>query len=126
MFILVVLLAAVGLTGCVDHTRTYNIIGLPGGDEILDSLKIALPLILVGSLIAYTFSWRKKSDSESNKILTWIGYSGTIIILIGFLFLIPLWAWFEYIIVSLIKAWMTILVVAFLGYAVYYKLIGKK
>lgn len=46
--------------------RSYEVIGLADGDEIAESLKIAIPLLIVGFLIAYIFMWSKKDTSKTD------------------------------------------------------------
>lgn len=44
--------------------RSYEITGLTDGDEVVESLKIGIPLILLGILIAYIFMWRKSEEEK--------------------------------------------------------------
>lgn len=44
--------------------RTYDIIGLPDGNKIMDALKIGIPLLIVGFIIAYTFMWGKSNEEK--------------------------------------------------------------
>lgn len=53
-----------------DNRRSYEVIGLPKGDEVSESLIIAIPLIIIGFLICY-FTWwskdaQKARDSSSS------------------------------------------------------------
>lgn len=86
-----------------DNTRTYDIIGLPDGDEIMDALKIAIPLIVVGFLIAYIFMWGKSDEDKQKGEGSSMGCIGVIIMGIGFFCLLPLLAWVEAVFVSLIS-----------------------
>lgn len=85
-----------------DNTRTYDIIGLPDGDEIMDALKIAIPLIVVGFLIAYIFMWGKSDEDKQKGEGSSMGCIGVIIMGIGFFCLLPLLAWVEAIAVSFV------------------------
>lgn len=86
-----------------DNTRTYDIVGLPDGDKIMDALKIAIPLIVVGFLIAYIFMWGKSDEDKQKGEGTSMGCIGVIIMGFGIFCLLPLWAWVEAVFVSLIS-----------------------
>lgn len=95
--------------------RTYEVIGLPNSKVITKSLKVAIPLLVIGFLIAYIFMWRKKDISKVDNTSTNIGCFGVIIMAIGIVYLLPLLAWVEYIFVSM----MTIGFIVALIYAIY-------
>jgi hypothetical protein len=105
--------------------RTYEIIGLADGDEIAESLKIAIPLIIVGFLIAYIFMWSKKEASNTSDASTNIGCLGIIIMAIGAFFLLPLLAWVEYIFVNIMTIGIAIVVVGVILYSIYSVLTKK-
>jgi hypothetical protein len=83
------------------YKRSYEIFGLSGSDEIISSLIIAIPLILIGFLILYIAFWSKKAKTvhlNSEKPmhpLHAFGCFGMIIIVGGIFFLIPIIAWIE-------------------------------
>ena len=52
-----------------DNTRTYDIIGLADGDEIMDALAIGIPLIIVGFLIASFIKLKKQPVLSSKPLL---------------------------------------------------------
>lgn len=83
--------------------RTYDIIGLPGGSEIMDALKIGIPLLIVGFIIAYIFMWSKSNEEKQKGEGSTMGCIGVIIMGIGFLALLPLWAWIEAVGVTLVS-----------------------
>lgn len=98
------------LTYCVNSysqryssERTYDIIGLPGGNEIMDALKIGIPLLIVGFIIAYIFMWSKSDEEKQKGEGSTMGCIGVIIMGIGFLTLLPLWAWVEAVGVTLVS-----------------------
>lgn len=99
--------------------RSYEIIGLPDGDEIGKSLTIAIPLLIIGFLIAYGFMWSKKDNEKVNNASTNIGCLGVIIMGIGFFFLLPLLAWFEFIFVSAYTIGLTIVILGVIIYVIY-------
>jgi hypothetical protein len=99
--------------------RSFEVIGLPKGEEVFESLIIAVPLILIGVLIMYLFSWRKKSDSkESNKSEN-IGCFGGIILAVGAFFLLPLFAWVEYFFVNILAIGFAIFIIVVIIYLIY-------
>jgi hypothetical protein len=105
--------------------RSYEIIGLAKGDEIADSLKIAIPLLIVGFLIAYIFMWSKNAQSKENNSSTNIGCLGLVIMAIGAFFLMPLLAWFEFIFVNIMTIGFAIVVVGVIIYFIYSALTKK-
>ncbi|HPL05554.1 MAG TPA: hypothetical protein PLG05_10305 [Bacteroidales bacterium] len=105
--------------------RSYEIIGLADGDEIGESLKIAIPLLIVGFLIAYIFMWSKKDTSKTSNASANIGCLGIIIMAIGAFFLLPLLAWVEYIFVNIMTIGFAIVVVGVIIYFIYSALTRK-
>lgn len=99
--------------------RSYEVIGLPDGDEIGDSLIIAIPLLLIGFLIAYAFMWSKKDTDKVSDTSTNIGCFGIIIMAVGAFFLLPLLAWVEFIFVSIWSIGIAIIVVGVILYLIY-------
>ena len=99
--------------------RSYDIIGLPEGDEIGDSLKKAIPLLLIGFIIAYIFMWSKKAQSANNSSSQNIGCLGIIIMAIGAFFLLPLLAWVEYIFVNIATVGFAIFIVGIIIFIIY-------
>jgi len=92
--------------------RAFEGIGLPDGGEIGGALKIAIPLLFVGFLIAYIFMWSKNDTSNTNEPSTYIGCVGVIIMLVGAFFLLPLLAWAEFIFISIFSIVIIVIVVA--------------
>lgn len=99
--------------------RSYEVTGLPDGDEVGESLLIAIPLLLVGFLIAYGFMWSKKEPNKASDTSTNIGCFGVIIMAIGVFFLFPLLTWVEYIFVSIYSIGIVIVVVGVILYLIY-------
>ena len=83
--------------------RSFDIVGLSNKEEIIDALKIGIPLIIIGFLIAYFSMWRKSNNDKRNENGSTVGCIGVIIIVIGFLVLIPLWTWIEAIAVIIVS-----------------------
>lgn len=102
------------------HTeRSYEVIGLPDGDEVGDSLKIAIPLLAIGLLIAFFyFSGRNESEKKDESSFNF-GCVGIILIGIGVIFLLPLLAWVEYIFVNIMNIGIFIAVVVFIIFLIY-------
>lgn len=107
------------------YERSYEIIGLAKGDEIADSLKVAIPLLILGFLIAYIFMWSKNARSKENNSSTNIGCLGLVIMAIGAVFLMPLLAWFEFIFVNIMTIGFAIVVVGVILYFIYSALTKK-
>lgn len=102
--------------------RTYDIIGLPDGDEIMDALKIGIPLLIAGFIIAYIFMWSKSNEEKQKEEGTTMGCIGVIIVMgIGFLALLPLWAWVEAIATTLVS----IVFVVGIIFIIIYKVLEK-
>lgn len=78
-----------------DNTRLSDIFGLPNGEEIGENLIIAIPLLIIGFLIAYVTMWSKANQKKSNNESSYVGCGGIILMIIGFFFLLPLLAWIE-------------------------------
>jgi len=106
--------------------RSFEVIGLPDGDEIGNSLKIAIPLIIIGLLIAYIFMWSKTGTDKENNTYSYIGCLGIIIVAVGAFFLLPLLAWVEYIFTTILSIGIAIVVAGIIIYIIYSLLTGKK
>ncbi len=77
--------------------RMYEIVGLSEGEEIVDALKIGIPLIVIGFVIAWGFMWRKSNENkEVSNTSTTVGCLGIALIGIGFFALLPLLVWIEF------------------------------
>ena len=101
-----------------DTRRSYELWGLPNSEEVIDSLKIGIPLIVVGLLVFY-FSTinsgkNKNKDSSSNT-----GCIGMIIIGIGAIALFPLLTWIEYMAVSGMSIFFGIIILLILISVIY-------
>jgi len=106
--------------------RSFEVIGLPDGDKIADSLKIAIPLLIVGFLIAYIFMWSKKDKDKIDNVSTNIGCFGIIVMAVGAFFLLPLFAWFEFIFSSIMSIVIAIIVVGVIFFIIYSIFTNKK
>ncbi|MDP1815437.1 MAG: hypothetical protein Q8K92_13395 [Leadbetterella sp.] len=113
------------LSSCIQTERTYDIIGLPSKSEIWGSLKIALPFILVGLIISYLSFWKKRSNSELSSSTQNVGCFGMILIFIGGIFVMPLWAWIEYFFISAVKISLVFILIGILVFALYSKIKDK-
>ena len=99
--------------------RTYDIVGLADGDEIANALKIGIPLIIVGLLIAYFSMWRNTNKEKQSEKGSTIGCIGIIIIGIGFFVLLPLWTWVEVIGVTIVSVVSGLAIIFAIVYYIY-------
>lgn len=99
--------------------RSYDIIGLADGDEIIEALQLGIPLLVIGFLIAYFSMWRKTNKEKQSEKGSTIGCIGIIIIGIGFIVLLPLWAWVEAIGVTLVSVVIGLGIVFAIVYYIY-------
>lgn len=99
--------------------RIYDIVGVADGDEVLESLKLGIPLLAVGFLIAYFSMWRKPDKETQNSSGTAIGCIGLIIMAVGFFMLIPLWTWVEAIGMTLISVAFGLAIIFAIIYFIY-------
>lgn len=77
-----------------DNTRLSDF-GLPDKEKIGENLIIAIPLLIIGFLIAYITMWSKNEQEKSDSNFPVVGCGGIILMIIGFFFLLPLLAWVE-------------------------------
>ena len=98
--------------------RSFEAIGLPDGNDITESLMIAIPLLVVGFLLAYGFIW-SKDDEQVSETSENIGCFGIILMGVGGFCLFPLLTWLEFIFVSIYSIGTALLVIAVIGYAIY-------
>ena len=78
-------------------TRSFEIFGLANSNEIIDALKIGIPLLILGVFIIY-LGYKPIIKSAANTI----GCLGYIVLATGIIFLVPLWTWIEYIFVNIL------------------------
>lgn len=114
------------ITTFIFAQRSFEIMGLPDGDTIGESLRVAIPLIVIGFLIAYIFLWRKKEPNDVSTISSNIGCLGILAMAVGAFFLLPLFAWIEYIFVNIYILGLVIIAVGFLVYVIYYHITKNK
>jgi len=77
--------------------RSFEIFGLASRHEVINSLLIGVPVILLGYLIVRLSWWNKtvrKRNTESS-VGNVVGCLGLIIMLAGAIFLFPLLMWLE-------------------------------
>ncbi len=98
--------------------RSYEIIELPDVSEIGEALKIAIPLLAIGFLIAYVFMWNKKSQEKESKLQS-VGCLGIILMGVGIFFLLPLLAWVELIFVSALSIGIALIVIILIIVLIY-------
>lgn len=103
--------------------KGYEIVGLPDGDKVGDSLMIGLPILFIGFLIAYFSMWSKQAQSKEET--SSIGCIGVIIMIIGLFFLLPILLWFEFIFSSIYALGIGLFIIIFIIYAVY-QFLNKK
>jgi len=97
----------------------YEVIGLHDGDTVVNYLKIALPLLIIGFLISYLSMWSKKDTSQISDTESKVGCLGMIIMGVGVFFLIPLLGWVELIGKSLMSLGFFLMIIIGLIYIVY-------
>ena len=84
--------------------RSYDIIGLANGDEISDCLEKGLPFFLIGLailLICVANIRQEEKEGRENKG-SWWGCFSFILIGIGAIIMLPLLAWIEAVVVSIV------------------------
>ena len=81
--------------------RFYEIIGLSDSDEIIESLKKSVLFITIGIVILFLYS--KLNKTKEIKSIINIGSLGIVFIIIGSVYLIPLYSWFEYYLVNIVE-----------------------
>jgi len=89
--------------------------GLPSGDEVSSSLMKSIPLLILGFIIAYFSMWSKKDGEKRSNF----GCVGIIIMGIGGIFLLPLLAYVELIVNSLIGIVLMVVIIGAIGYGIY-------
>lgn len=103
--------------------RLYEETGLPSGEVVGNSLKYAIPLLLIGFIIAYFNLWSE--EAQKSKTNDNLGCFGMIIMGAGLLFLLPLLAWIEFAAHSIILLFMALGVIGFV-IALIYSAFNKK
>ena len=76
------------------YQRSFEVFGFPDGEQIGDSLKIAIPLLLI---LAFVIA----KGNKGSKTKDTLGCIGWIILLVGIFFLFPLLIWVESIVASI-------------------------
>ena len=111
-FLLLLMTAAMLLISniCLAHRyqRSFEVFGFPNGEQIGDSLKIAVPLLLIGLFLVFIIA----KGNEGNKTKDTLGCIGWIILLIGVFFLFPLLIWVEGIVASI---WGILLIIGIIA-----------
>ena len=79
------------------YQRSFEVFGFPDGEQIGDSLKIAIPLLLIGLFLAFVIA----KGNKGSKTKDTLGCIGWIILLVGIFFLFPLLIWVESIVASI-------------------------
>lgn len=88
-----------------DGIRSYDIIGLADGNEIIECLIKGLPFLLIG-LVLFLFNIKRSkiADKENKQEKgSWSGCLSLIFIGIAVLIMLPLLSWIEAIVVSIIS-----------------------
>ncbi|RHD82967.1 hypothetical protein DW778_12160 [Odoribacter splanchnicus] len=86
------------------YQRSFEVFGFPDGEQMGDSLKIAIPLLLIGLFFVFVIA----KGNKGSKTKDTLGCIGWIILLIGVFFLFPLLIWVEGIVASI---WNILLVI---------------
>ena len=87
-----------------DDTRTYDIIGLPDGDEVIECLTMGIPVLLAGLILLFLLSkFSDKNKDENNNSGWWCGCLSVILIGISIFIMLPLFSWIEAIVVSIVS-----------------------
>ena len=68
------------------YQRSFEVFGFPDGELMGDSLKIAIPLLLIGLFFVFVIA----KGNKGSKTKDTLGCIGWIILLIGVFFLIPI------------------------------------
>ncbi|MCR8912098.1 hypothetical protein NW211_08805 [Barnesiella sp. ET7] len=94
-----------GIAQCYDEKRTYDVIGLAKGNEISECLIKGLPFLLIGLfLLCYNIKYSQIAKKENKEEKgSWSGCLSLILIGIAVLIMLPLLAWIEAILVSIIS-----------------------
>lgn len=88
-----------------DRTRTYDVIGLPNGEEVWDCICKAFPFILLGlTIIGLQLYGQKHTAENSEDKGSWWGCLGFVLIGVGVIMMLPLLAWVEAFFVSVVSA----------------------
>jgi hypothetical protein len=90
-------------------------LGLPSGEEVGTSLLKAIPLLVIGFIIAYACMWSKKDGEKTSSF----GCVGVVIMAIGGIFLLPLLAYVELIFQSILGIVFLIGIVIAVCYGIY-------
>lgn len=99
--------------------RGYEVIGLPAADEIIESLQMAIPALIIGLIISYIFMWSEKGQSRTDNLSRYISYIGMILMVFGLICLLPLWAWIEYFYVNILILGTILTVIMGIIYGIY-------
>ena len=86
------------------YQRSFEVFGFPDGEQMGESLKIAIPLLLIGLFFVFVIA----KGNKGSKTKDTLGCIGWIILLIGVFFLFPLLIWVEGIVASI---WNILLVI---------------
>lgn len=89
--------------------------GLPSGEEVGTSLLKAIPLLVIGFIIAYACMWSKKEGEKTSNF----GCVGIVIMAIGGIFLLPLLAYVELIFQSVLGIVFLIGIIVAVCYGIY-------
>ena len=88
-----------------DRTRTYDVIGLPNGEEVWDCICKAFPFILLGlTIIGLQLYGQKHTAENSEDKGSWWGCLVFVLIGVGVIMMLPLLAWVEAFFVSVVSA----------------------
>lgn len=89
---------------------------LADSDEIIETLKIALPLLIIGFSLAYFFLWRSNTKDVSQSGRN-IGCFGIILLVIGVIISYPLFQWFRYLFVN---GFLIVIALFIIGFVIYH------
>ena len=102
--------------GWDEPISNYN--QLPDSDDIIECLKIGMPLILAGIFIIFL---SKKGFFEESYLMRYIGIIGIPLIIAGIIYLYPIFLWIRFLFL-----YAVILVVIIAGIVIGYQYINNK
>lgn len=100
-----------------DGTRSYDVVGLPKAEKIIGCIEKGSPFLIIGLIMLYIcIKSTKRATRENRKEKdSWWGCLSLILIGVGVIIMLPLFAWIEFVVASIIS----IVAVVGIAYAIY-------